>query len=415
MVSLYEEELKAMPRADVLNAHKRGNRMLIGKPKMEKGKLYKIAEQIDGKNAQPIAELAGKMKVEGFGIVNHDAGAIADKYGVDEKFIGDAVTTLKESDKNRTIVDFDDMLRFPVLDQIKRPVNGFILIDEAQDYNPNMCEFLKLFIGDKTKGLVTGDAERQALQQFAGGDPATFYKLAEVLNCETIPLTYNFRCVKSIVANANEFYPSDMEPAPGNCEGEVGETSINDLEGLDDNSAILSEMNSPLLSFVITQIEQNKSVQFRPGKLWEKCQSAMWGLMDTRKYPIGTIADRAEEKAIEYAGDKGVDSDKLESIKCVRLLENLCLSLNMTKVKWNYKTPVHPIQQILEMLAKNNSGPFAMTGHTAKGLQWDNVYHINKVPAPRPNVTPKPWEIHQWRCVGYVIRTRAIQRHMTLT
>jgi len=414
MNSLYNEELTAMPQVDVLNAHKRGNRMQIGKPLFNNKKVAQIADAIDGKHAEIIAEFCQKLKCESFGISNFDAEGIGTKYGLNLDFTDSAVQCLAISDRNANSIDFDDQLRFPVLNGLKRPFKGTLLVDEAQDYSPMMRDFLSLFIGPETKGLILGDKDRQALQQFAGADPETFSLLAEMLKCQVIPFTYNFRCGKSIVDNANEFYPSDMEAAPDAIEGEVGEAITSQLEELDSNSAILCEMNSPLLSFVITQIEKDRPVQFRPGKLWDKCKSVMWGLFDVRRCPVGEIANRAEEKVMEYAGDSGPDPDKLESIKCISLLENLCIAKGITTTKWNHKTPVHPLEQILDFLSSGNTGPVCMTGHTSKGLQWENVYHIPKVPAPRPDKPQQPWEVHQWRCVGYVIRTRAKARHFTL-
>ncbi len=415
MNSLYSEELGAMPGTDVLNAHKRGNRMMIGRPEFNNNKMYKIAEAIDGKNGEIIAEIAKKMKCEGYGIVNHDAYQIANKYGLNADYIGDAIKALEISDNNQSLIDYDDQLRFPVLNRLNRPFNGTLLVDEAQDYSPLIREFIRLFIGPNTKGLILGDYERQALQQFAGADPNTFHILGDMLGCESIPLTYNFRCGKDIVRNCNDFYPSDMEAAPGAILGEVGEARVSELEELDSDSAILCEMNSPLLSFVITQIEKDKPVQFRAGKLWDLCKSVMFGLLDTRKYPVGTIAERAEEKVREYAGENGPEANKLEAIKCLSLLETLCIAKGITTTKWKMKSPVHPIEQIITEISSGNSGPFCMTGHTSKGLQWKNVYHINKPPQPRPNQIQQPWEIHQWKCVGYVIRSRAQEKHFTLT
>lgn len=414
MNSLYSEEMAAMPNVDVLNAHKRGNRMQIGRPTFENNKVRKIAEAIDGKNAEHITEIVNKFKAESYGVTNYDPDSIVTKYGLSPEYMDAALQCLSISDKNQNVIDYNDMLRFPVINGLKRPHKGMILIDEAQDYSPLMRDFLSLFIGPETKGLIAGDPERQALQQFAGADPESFNILANMLNCEYVPLTYNFRCGRNIVANANDFFPSDMEAAPGAIDGMVGECMTDSLESLDSDSAVLCEMNSPLLSFVITQIEKDRPVQFRPGKLWDKCKSVMWGLMDTRKCPIGMIAQRAEEKVQEYAGENGPDPDKLESIKCVGLLETLCMMRGITQVKWKFKTPVHPIEQILTEISAGNQGPMCMTGHTAKGLQWDDVYHIQKEPKPRPGKQQQQWEIHQWRCVGYVIRTRAKKNHYSL-
>lgn len=415
MNSLYSEELGAMPGVDVLNAHKRGNRMMIGRPKFDNRKMNTIAQAINGENAEIIADLAKKLKCEAYGIVTHDPAFIANKYGISTDYIGDAIKALDISDNNQSLIDYDDMLRFPVLNGITRPFKGTLLVDEAQDYSPLIREFVRLFIGPETKGLVLGDQERQALQQFAGADPNSFNILADMLGCESVPLTYNFRCGKSIVENCNSFYPSDMQAAPGAILGEVGEASANELEGLDSNSAILCEMNSPLLSFVITQIEKEKPVQFRAPKLWDMCKSVMWGLFDIRRCPIGEIANRAEEKVREYAGENGPDANKLEAIKCLSLLENLCMARGITTTKWKAKTPVHPIEQLITDISSGNSGPYCMTGHTSKGLQWKDVYHISKPPGPRPGQQQQEWERHQWLCVGYVVRSRAQERHFTLS
>jgi hypothetical protein len=413
--TLYAEELAAMPGADVLNAHKRGIRMLNGfeRPQVETNKCLKLAEQIDGPKANEIADLASKLKCENWG-VDEDVSAdwVADKYGIDAKFITPATQVVIESDAKTNQIDFDDMLRFPVLLNKLSPVD-FIVIDEAQDYTPLMRRFLQLFIGPNTQGLIAGDPERQALQQFCGGNPETYYKLAEQLGCKEIPLTWNFRCGAEIVKNANSFFPSDMKAAPGAVIGNVSECPMSAINN-NNESAVLCEMNSPLLSYIITQLEKDSPVRFRAGKLWAKIMGIMWGLFDTRKYPVGTVAAEAERKIMQYSGEAGPEPDKMESLKCLQLIENIALIKGMTKTKFTGKKPVHPFQQVLEEISSGADGISCMTGHTAKGLQWQNVYHIPKVPAERPDKPRKPWENHQWQCVGYVIRTRAIENHFTV-
>src|SRR5690606_6315003 len=102
---------------------------------------------------------------------------------------------LKISDNNLRIIDYEDMLRLPVLSgNIKPlPTSALVVLDEVQDYSPLMFSFLLKLVEPGTTVLMIGDPSRQSLQQFSGASPALFNVMADYFNCVRLRLTVNRR------------------------------------------------------------------------------------------------------------------------------------------------------------------------------------------------------------------------------
>lgn len=424
MVSLYEAEMKRyanVPHVSSLNFHKRGIKLCNG-AQVDNNKVEKLAANIAGKEAKGVAELVSKMKCEGVGIYSEALGveAIAKKYGFAEKLVEQAVQVLTLSDAQTGIIDCDDMLRFPVL--FKRAAkfgsNTWIALDEVQDFTPASWVFVRdCLTNNNTKAVIVGDPDRQALMSFTGASPELFDIIAAYFNCETTSLPECRRCSKEVVRNAP--HKGDMMAMDTAPMGEVGSKARQEimdsiLEGQGfNNSAILSEANAPLVSFGIHLLTHNVPVQMRAARLESTINRFVpFSIQDIRKVPVGQMAEKARELCNLEDEQRGEAEDVF---KAVEALETYCLATGNVKTGWDRvgtrNLPVHPVKMALRKLTGGKTGVTLATGHTAKGLEWTNVYHLKgKMKAPEQD-----WQIHQQNCLDHVIATRAKLNHYTLT
>jgi len=423
MVSLYEAEMKRyanVPHVSSMNFHKRGIKLCNG-ASVDNQKVEKLAAPIAGKEAKGVAELVSKMKCEGVGIYSEALSieAIAKKYGFSEKLIEQANQVLTLSDAQTNVIDCDDMLRFPVLFQrsSKFGPNTWIALDEVQDFTPASWVFVRdCLTTDKTKALIVGDPDRQALMSFAGASPELFRIIAEYFGCETVSLPECRRCSQEVVRNAP--HKGDMVALDTAPMGEVGSKARQEimdsiLEGQDfNNSAILSEANAPLVSFGIHLLTHNVPVQMRAARLEGTINRFVpFSIQDVRKVPVGQMAEKA--RSLCDLEDEA-RSEAEDVFKAVEALETYCLATGNVKTGWDrvgtQNRPVHPVKMALRKLTSGKSGVTLATGHTAKGLEWTNVYHLKgKMKAPEQD-----WQVHQQNCLDHVIATRAKLNHYTL-
>jgi hypothetical protein len=345
---------------------------------------------------------------------------IATKYGYKACLVPHGIKLLALSDAQTSVIDFDDMLRFPVLQGRTDWVNGLAALDEVQDYTPHAFEFLtKCLVKQGTQILMIGDVD-QTLQGFAGATPALIRIMAEYYGCDQFQLTVNRRCAHAIVTNAPRM-TKEMQALPDAPQGTVGTMPQSEVfdavaAGEYKNDAIISEANAPLVMFGLSLLIKGVPVQMRTARL-EKLiyRYCPFAFLDQRKVALGEVAGLVRKRLAEEESESGEPSEEGRDVaNAIESLESYCIAKGITKPQWvrNGRSvrPKHPIFQALDELCKGKSGITLLTGHTAKGLEWETVFHLpGKVRPPEQD-----WQIHQAACLDYVIKTRAKLNHFTL-
>ena len=428
--SLREEQstkFNDFPWIKVSNFHQRGKR-LLGNCRVDPKKVANIATNLYGPLGRKIAGLVTAAKTEGYGTYP-DAlpmDSIAVKYGFrltekeeeseDLSLDEMAVAVLELSDKDRSIIDYEDMLRLPVIygRAALLPITSLIVLDEVQDFRPDAFVFIReCLVTPEHQVLMIGDPSRQALMQFAGATPDLFDVMADYFGCIRKSLTENRRCAKAIVSAAP--FKGDMVALSDAPEGEVTSMSEDDViasicDGMYSNDAMLCETNAPIVTLGIKLLTSGVPVRMRTNKLDSMFFSYAYKYIVDKTLNVGEMSIRLQDDLAERAMNGADVTEFADFIKCVEALENYCLANGILKSVFRYGKPSHPLQQALAILTSGGSGITLMTGHTAKGLEWNTVFHL---PA-NTKASEQDWQVHQSQCLAHVISTRAKSRFVTL-
>lgn len=157
-------------------------------------------------------------------------------------------------EQSPTIVDFDDMLYMPLIENLPIPKASWIIIDEAQDLNESRRQLSYRMLTPSGRFIAVGD-DAQAIYAFAGANSDSLEIVRKDLNASTLLLNTTYRCPSLIVAEASAFVP-DFKTGENNSIGEVSTITKQDfLKSLPSNSfslgagdAILCRKNRPNIS-----------------------------------------------------------------------------------------------------------------------------------------------------------------------
>ena len=124
-----------------------------------------------------------------------------------------ALEVLGKSDKKLDEIDFDDMLRLPLLLGARWDTQDWVFVDECQDLNSVQSEICWQLGkspaassgGDRTIFTFVGDP-RQAIYGFRGASADSFEALVSRFSCRVMPLSVSFRCSKAVVAEAQKYF-----------------------------------------------------------------------------------------------------------------------------------------------------------------------------------------------------------------
>lgn len=277
------------------------------------------------------------------------------------------------------LIDFDDQIYMPTLFGGTFPRFPLVVCDETQDFNEINHAMLEKLVRDR---LFTAGDEWQSIYAFRGAVPGSMARLQSKFNMSTFPLTNTFRCPEEVVKVARSRVPEYKSRKPGGKYEILKSLYPRDIP---DKSAIICRNNAPLFRTALLLLRAGRSVSVAGSDIGVKILRIMQKLGDDdtpRDSLISLIGDWADAK-LEKNKDMASIMDMAE---CMRVFANQGKTLGQA-IAWG------------ESLFAQQGTLTLLTGHKAKGLEWDVVYHLD------PHLIRQDDE--QDLNLEYVIRTRS--------
>lgn len=327
---------------------------------------------------------------------------ICDQYNIDFKpeIFGLFKSIFEKSITQTKVIDFDDMIYFPVAFNLKMPWYENVLIDECQDLNKAQIEFCLRLIKPKTgRAIAVGDSN-QSIYGFRGADKLAMERIKNALNATELPLSVCYRCPTSHVKLAQEIVPH-IEAAQGAVKGEINNIDISKyLDNVSPGDLTLCRVNAKLTSAALKLIAKGKQAVIRGGDLGKylvDIVKSFNGLANMQEY--FDAVDKWENKQCEMlearrapASTVSMFHDKADTL---RVIGEACTS------------PSQVIEKIQSIFDDKGKGIILSTIHKAKGNQAKNIYIFNPELLPLVHKNQTEWEKEQEYNIKYVALTRA--------
>lgn len=278
-------------------------------------------------------------------------------------------------------IDFNDQVYMPALFGAVCPRFPLVAVDEVQDLNPvNHALLDKL-----AKGRLIGVGDDfQAIYQFRGAMQGGMDSLRGRFNMATLPLSTSFRCPRAVVESARWRVPNFNWIKDG---GHVETLDRLDASTIDEDSAIICRNNAPLFKLALNLLSNGRSVSVAGSDIGPKIIGIMrrLGADDASQ---GTVLSAIDDWLAERE-DRG-STTAHDIAECMRVFTMYGTTLN------------HAILHAEHLFAQSGTLRL-MTGHKAKGLEFDTVYHLD------------PWlcrmDEEQDQNLRYVIQTRSLDTY----
>lgn len=306
------------------------------------------------------------------------------------------------------IIDYDDQIYMSALFGGLFPRYPEVMVDEAQDLSPLNHIQLKRCAVDRL--IVCGDP-RQAIYAFRGADSSSMDTLRDLRKrWIDLPLSTTFRCPKAIVARQQEHAPgfTAAAAAPDGRVERWEEWNAELLVSLTGSIAILCRNNAPLMACALRLIRSGVGCTILGREIGKSLIALTKKLIPDDREPSAECARRISawaEHEIQLAqvNDKpervAIITDKAECLRAV---------LANADIK-----DAGGLRRILNRLfAEGDMRVTLATGHKAKGLEWDNVLHLDswRIPskyAKQQDEFGNPIPLQQDMNLKYVIETRS--------
>lgn len=311
-----------------------------------------------------------------------------------------------------TVLDFDDMIFYPVAH--KMPVGNYnrIMIDEAQDMSPVQIEFIKMLAAAGGSVICVGDTS-QSIYGFRGADTSSMKNIKEALGATVLPLSICYRCCKQVVRLAQTIVPH-IEYAPDAIEGKVENISENDFfKEVKEKDYAICRTAAPLVLTCLRLIAAGRKAMIMGRDIGKD----LIGLIENICDKNGSVSDVGDflQALDNWFGHEFSKLSKQENTEMkIQALQDKVDTINA--LAEGQSTVCQIKQRIEKIFSDNADGIVLSTVHKAKGLEADRVFILNYDLMPHPaakiQIDPKTgekddWQIVQEEWLRYVAITRA--------
>lgn len=279
-------------------------------------------------------------------------------------------------------IDYNDQIYMPALFGGTYPRFPLVLVDEYQDLSPVNHALLQRLVKGRLIGV--GDPN-QNIYGFRGAKANGMIEAEAAYSCTSLPLTTSFRCPSAIVKHVQWHVPSFRAAKEG---GDV--VSINRLGGIGirEHSTVICRNNAPILALAFSLLSAGRSVSVAGGDIGPRIVNVMRKLGPDSLEGAALIDAINEWEELKLAKESKTASDMAA---CMRIFAEHGRSL-------------HGAMTYAKHLFEQKGTTHLTTGHKAKGLEWEDVYHLD------------PWHVRrghpsqQDQNLDYVVSTRSCNR-----
>ncbi len=239
-----------------------------------------------------------------------------------------------------------------------------------------------LYVADN---IVTHNC--QAIYGFRGAHQDSMNVLAEQFSMQRMYLTTSFRCPASVIQLAQQRAP-DMQAPEWAKEGQVTYTPSWQPIDIPDSAVVICRNNAPLFHLAIQMIKAGKSPEFLGRDVVKALYNKMkkLGKHEIRRAQLLVEINNWYEREQRRNRDSTTPGDYRDAMLVfAEQTETLGEAL-----------------QLVQSLAERRGRIKLMTGHKAKGLEFDNVFFLNQDLCNRER--GQDWNV--W----YVIVTRSMNQ-----
>lgn len=255
-------------------------------------------------------------------------------------------------------IDLDDQIYMPALFGGSFPRFPLVYVDERQDLSPTNVALL-----DKlAKGRVVEVGDRwQAIYAFRGAETDGMRTSKAKFNMHEMSLSYSFRCPEAIVKAVHWHVPHMQWIKPG---GVYEQLQTLDPATIPEGSAIICRNNAPLFRAAFGLLSRKRSVQVAGSDVGPKIIRLLG--------KVGAPGDSSEDLLFKI---DAWETHQLETTNSPQTVHDTaeCMKIFAT---WG-NTLDQAIGYAKHIFAQQGSIQL-ITGHKAKGREWDIVYHLDK-------------------------------------
>lgn len=281
------------------------------------------------------------------------------------------------------LCDYDDQILMPTVFHGAFPRYKLTLVDEAQDLSALNHAMLRKMV--KTRRLIAVGDQNQAIYGFRGAHEDSMDLLSKEFSMREMVLSISFRCPIAVVEHVHWKTPHMKYPewaAPGH----VTSLTAWSAAELPESAAIICRNNAPLFALAIKLLKAGRHAEIGGNDTAKGIMKIMrkFGSSDMKQAQVFDAIDAWRETELSKNRARAA-SGITDRAECMRIFAGQGDTLGDSLAYAQHLCQMHSPLKLL-------------TGHKAKGLEFDHVFFLDQDLIGREE---------QESNLRYVIQTRA--------
>lgn len=314
---------------------------------------------------------------------------------------------LKIGNKMKNVIDYTDMIYFPIIHNIATQTFDYVFIDECQDLNTCQRELMWKGLKPKTGRFIAVGDPRQAIYGFAGADHNSYQKLINLPNVEQLPLSYTYRCGSNIVDMVKNINPDIIAHESTGLGTVLRDCSYKDIK---DGDMVLCRQTFPLVKLCIKLLSFGKKAYIIGSDIGQSLSKMIKNQINegeetTMDDVFGRLYLDLDDKINRIMSEHNITKDDAENDEYVILQKEKIMVIESIGI--DEENPYVVISKIDKIFSDDRKVGIALsTVHKSKGLEANRVFivHPELMPSSRAK---SDLEILQEENLKYVAYTRA--------
>ena len=361
--------------SDVLTLNSLGHRAVMKAfpgITLDKDKVFKLIKSLCrfdkkdySKNMSALLKLIQFMKSELGSDNERGIWALIEQYELDSyaEIVPDALKVYRASLEDRSTIDYNDQLLWPVYYGLALPQYSLMLGDEVQDFNSIQAKLVSQL--ECERYVLVGD-RHQSIYAFRGALSNSMDYLTEHFACQVMPMTLTYRCPRTVVAKAQEYWPDDIQAREDAPEGSI--RSLSKYDCYQQGELLLCRAMAPLADKALELLRDNVPCQLKGRDIGQNLTRYIERVIGEESSLVKamSLVESDIEHSVELAKQRD-DTEKIEKLldrrETIRAFAEGC----------GVKT-LEGLKQHIAGMFENGKGILLSTVHRAKGLEAQKVY-----------------------------------------
>ena len=363
-------------------------------------KLYDMSSDL--KNS--VIRLVGLLKATLLEPTQDNIMDLADIHNIDIELQETGLVTrlFKESIKDTSRIDFDDMVYYPASGIVECGEWEYIFVDEFQDLNTAQFQLAIRSLGHSSRLMGIGDPF-QAIYAFRGAFVGIMDHMRDKLDAVSFPLSISYRAPLSIVELVNQKFPHiNFEASPTAKDGSISVIKYDQFyDVVKPSHGVICRTNAPLVEPCFNLIRDG----IKASILGRDIGTSLVRLIEKREKLVrvtslddllGDLRIFRENETRKFSATKKPGRAALlkDQVETIYALASGCQSIGELKRKTK------------SVFSNQRQGVIFSSIHKAKGLEWDTVHILEPGLMPHP-MAESEVDLQQEQNIEYVAVTRS--------